>query len=190
MCKIKEYHWLTGVNTPAGGSKTGGGGHDRTGASSAGTGGGRRIPRVAVGNHAVSQVPGGGLLLCASAEPVLAGAGRAVGRGDARGHAGAPGVRPAASHRPVGRAARLFHRRGGRRLHPAAGDKRSAPGTGSGGHPRDFHHRHKGGGALPPLLPAGYGAAGHPAALHQPGQLPRHAGRSDAGTYRAILAYI
>lgn len=58
-----------------------------------GTGGGRRIPRVAVGNHAVSQVPGGGLLLCASAEPVLAGAGRAVGRGDARGHAGAPGVR-------------------------------------------------------------------------------------------------
>ena len=30
-------------------------------------------PRVAVGNHAVSQVPGGGLLLCASAEPVLEG---------------------------------------------------------------------------------------------------------------------
>ena len=55
------------------------------------------------------------------------------------------------------------------------------PGTGSGGHPRDFHHRHKGGGALPPLLPAGYRAAGHPAALHQPGQLPCHAGRAHAG---------
>ena len=140
------------------------------------------VARARAGHDAVAEVARGGLLLRASAEPLLEGDGRAVRRAGAPRQRGTRGVHVGAARRAVGRAGLVHHRGRLRCLHFQCPPERPlAHRLGRAARSR-VHHGLEGDGALPALLCRhASGRAARGLALHEPRERPHAPGRPRGG---------